>query len=352
LYTSGTTSKPKGVVHSHASILANLAAVRAAWRWTEQDHLLIALPMYHTHGLLIGALNALLAGGSLDLLPRFDAVVVLDRLAATRASLFFGVPTMYAKLVSLDSAAAWDLSAVRLWVSGSAPLPIDVFERFERLFGQRLLERYGMTETGMNLTNPYDGDRIPGSVGFAFPGIEVRCVSGESIHAEIPSLEDVPPGETGEIVVRGPNLFVTYLNRPDAYAEAFFDGWFMTGDLATRDDEGRFRIVGRASTDIIKSRGYKIGALEIEDVVARHPAVLEVAVIGVDHAEWGEAILAVVALRPGMTVTADELRGFCGQSLTHYKLPRWFEIVDEIPKTGPGKYKKRDLIDRYRLAYL
>ena len=352
LYTSGTTSRPKGVVHTQASILANLDGVRQAWDWTERDHLVVAMPVYHTHGLLVGMTNSLLAGGTVTTLPGFDADAVLGALVERRATMFFGVPTMYAKLLNVPDPDRFDLSNMRLFVSGSAALPVELFEQFRVSFGHVILERYGMTETTMNLSNPLDGERLPGTVGFPLPGVEARLVSGEPAHDDPPRLVDAAEGEQGEIVIRGPSLFVDYLNKPDAYRKAFVDGWFLTGDVALKDATGRYSIVGRASTDIIKSRGFKIGALEIEDVIQKHPAVLEVAVIGVDHAEWGEAVLAVVAPKPGHTVHADEIKLFSRKLLAGYKCPLHVELVDEVPKTGPGKYKKRELIDTYRKRYL
>ncbi len=342
LYTSGTTSRPKGVVMTHATIEAQVTTLVRAWAWSEQDRILLTLPLNHVHGIINVLTCALWAGAICEMLPRFDADAVWTRIASGEVTLFMGVPTMYAKLI-----AAWEAadpgrrramsdgcSAVRLMVSGSAPLPVIILEKWRRISGHVLLERYGMTEIGMALSNPLEGERRPGSVGHPLPGIEVRLVDEAG--------RPVGPGTAGEIEVRGPGVFREYWGRPDATAQAFRDGWFRTGDMAVVEDEA-WRILGRTSVDIIKSGGYKISALEVEEVLRTHPAVAECAVVGVDDPEWGERVCAAVVLAPGRTAAADQLRAWARDRLAVYKVPTRCLIVRELPRNSLGKVTKAPL---------
>ena len=323
-YTSGTTGTPKGAVLSHGNLLASSESVRLAWRWTAGDRLVLALPLFHIHGLGVGLHGTLLAGASAVLLPRFDPDAVFDAVAAHDATLFFGVPTMYARLAG--SGRLGELGRLRLCVSGSAPLPPAVFDRLADGSGQRILERYGMTETGMNVSNPYDGERRPGTVGFPLPGVELRLAEHREIH------------------IRGKNVFDGYWGRPDATAAAFTaDGWFKTGDIGEHDPDGYLRLVGRAR-DLIITGGLNVYPREVEDVLLEHPGVAEVAVAGTSDAEWGEIVTAYVVPAPAATPPAeDELEGFAAERLARFKCPRRFVFVDELPRNALGKVLRHNL---------
>ena len=346
VYTSGTTGRPKGAVLSHAALLSNLLTVARAWQWTENDRLLLTLPCFHLHGLGLGILTSCLVGSSVALRRRFNADDVLADLERSQATMFFGVPTMYNRIVALpeDATRTVDLHRMRLWVSGSAPLSAATFERFRDRFGVALMDRYGMTECGFVLSTPYDEARRPGVVGRPLPGIAVRLIDPEA--ADAGRMADVPNGEQGEIAIQGPNLFSGYWQRPDDTRRVFLDGYLRSGDIAVREADGQFRIVGRSSVDIIKTRGFKVGAVEIEDCVQRHPAVQEVAVVGVPDADQGERVVAAVILKPGVTLSAEALRDFARQHLAPHKVPSRIVFVDEIPRIGPGKFKKKELIRR------
>ena len=322
-YTSGTTGIPKGAVLSHRNLLASSESVRVAWHWTADDRLVLALPLFHIHGLGVGLHGTLLAGASAVLLPRFDADAVLDAAAAHEATLFFGVPTMYSRLAASPRLA--ELGRLRLCVSGSAPLPPALFDRLAEGSGQRVLERYGMTETGMNVSNPYDGERRPGTVGFPLPGVELRLA------------------EAGEVQLRGPNVFSGYWRRPEATAAAFTpDGWFRTGDIGELDHDGYLRLVGRAR-DLIITGGLNVYPREVEDVLLEHPAVAEVAVAGIPDPEWGEAVAAWVIPSAGQAGEADELLKFAADRLARFKCPRRIVFVDELPRNALGKVLRHEL---------
>jgi malonyl-CoA/methylmalonyl-CoA synthetase len=324
-YTSGTTGVPKGAVLSHRNLLASSESVRLAWRWTAEDRLVLALPLFHIHGLGVGLHGTLLAGGSAVLLPRFDADAVLDAVAAHDATLFFGVPTMYARLAGSTRLGA--LGRLRLCVSGSAPLPPALFERLAEGSGQRILERYGMTETGINVSNPYDGERRPGSVGFPLPGVELRLAA------------------SGEIELRGPNVFSGYWGRPEATAAAFTaDGWFRTGDVGEFDPGGYLRIVGRAR-ELIITGGFNVYPREVEDVLLEHPGVAEVAVAGTPDPEWGELVTAWVVPSPHAPPPDEEaLAGFAADRLARFKCPRRVVVVDALPRNALGKVLRDELV--------
>jgi len=323
-YTSGTTGAPKGAVLSHRNLLASSDSVRLAWRWSADDRLVLALPLFHIHGLGVGLHGTLLAGASAVLLPRFEPDAVLDAGAAHDATLFFGVPTMYARLAA--SPRLGELARLRLCVSGSAPLPPAVFDRLAEGSGQRVLERYGMTETGMNVSNPYAGERRPGTVGFPLPGVELRL------------------GASGEIQLRGPNVFSGYWGRPEATAAAFTpDGWFRTGDIGQHDADGYLRLVGRAR-ELIITGGLNVYPREVEDVLLEHPAVGEVAVAGLPDEEWGEVVAAwVVPSSAGSPPSPDELAGFAAERLARFKCPRRVVFVDALPRNALGKVLRHEL---------
>jgi len=322
-YTSGTTGAPKGAVLSHANLAAGAEALRLAWRWSLADRLVLSLPLFHIHGLGVGVNGTLAVGASAVLLERFDADAVLDAIAEHDATLFFGVPTMYVRLAA--SPRARELARLRLCVSGSAPLPAELHERLARDTGQRVLERYGMTETLINVSNPYEGDRRPGAVGLPLPGVEVRLAGGDP----------------GEILLRGPNVFAGYWERPDATADAFDgDGWFRSGDIGTLDRDGYLRIVGRAK-ELIISGGYNVYPREVEDVLRGHAAVADAAVVGLPSPEWGEVVTAFVVR--AAAVEEDELLTFAAEQLAPHKRPRAIRWLDELPRNALGKVLRHEL---------
>lgn len=328
-YTSGTTGRPKGAVLSHANLLASLEALRVAWRWTGDDRLVLALPLFHMHGLGVGLHGTLHVGGSAVLLPRFEPDAVFDAIARDGATLFFGVPTFYHRLI--DAPRVGELSRLRLCVSGSAPLPADLHRRFEAVTGQRILERYGMTETAMLVSNPLAGERRPGTVGLPLPGVEVRLM-----------------GDPAEIQVRGPNVFAGYWERPDANAEAFTaDGWFRTGDLGHCDEAGYLCLAGRAR-ELIISGGYNVYPREVEDALRRHPAIEDAAVVGAPDAEWGELVTAYLVSRDEVSLAT--LRAFLATELAPYKHPRRIHRVEALPRNALGKVQKHRLVDGCVLA--
>jgi malonyl-CoA/methylmalonyl-CoA synthetase len=339
LYTSGTTARPKGVVTTHANLQAQVEALVQAWEWTPHDRILHALPLHHVHGIVNALLCALWVGATCEFLPRFDAMPVWDRFSAGGLTLFMGVPTMYARLIAAWEQAApaqrqaWSAGAakLRLMVSGSAALPVATLERWREITGHVLLERYGMTEFGMALSNPLHGQRRPGHVGTSLPGVEARLVDDAGTA--------VPTGVYGEIEVRGPAVFREYWRQPEATAAAFRDGWFRTGDVAVLED-GSYRILGRQSVDILKTGGYKVSALEIEEVLRTHTAIRECAVVGILDLEWGEQVGACLVLGPGASLTLAELRDWARERLAVYKVPRQLLVVDELPRNAMGKVQK------------
>lgn len=342
VYTSGTTGPPKGAVLPRRALAATLDALADAWRWTADDVLVHGLPLFHVHGLVLGVLGPLRRGGSVRHLGRFDTQG-LTRELNDGATMFFGVPTMYHRIAEAlpeDPGLAKALGRARLLVSGSAPLPVHDHERITAATGQRVIERYGMTETLMNTSVRADGERRAGTVGVPLPGVELRLVDEDG------TVLAAHDGETiGEIQVRGPNLFTGYLNRPDATAAAFTaDGWFRTGDMAVREADGHVRIVGRKATDLIKSGGYKIGAGEVENALLEHPGVSEAAVTGEPDADLGERIVAwIVPVDPRCPPGAEELADHVARRLAPHKRPRVVRHLDALPRNELGKIMKRSL---------
>jgi len=320
-YTSGTTGAPKGAVLTHANLLANSESIALTWRWDADDRLVHALPIFHGHGLCVGLYTSLLAGSSVVLLPRFDVDAVFDACARHEATLFFGVPTMYHRLAA--SSRVGELGRLRLAVSGSAPLSAELHRSIAASAGTEVLERYGMTETLMTLSNPYDGERRPGTVGFPFPGVEAR-------------VED-----DGAVIVRGPTVFSGYWERPAATSECFRDGWFRTGDLGVVED-GYVRLLGR-STDLIISGGYNVYPAEVEDVLLGHPSVAEVAVTGAPSDEWGEVVCAWVVTDGVSPPDVDALLAYAAHRLAPYKRPRRVQFVDSLPRNPMGKVRRTEL---------
>jgi malonyl-CoA/methylmalonyl-CoA synthetase len=339
VYTSGTTGAPKGAVLTHANLLAGTAALRLAWRWTPEDRLVLALPLCHVHGLVAGLLGTLVSGASAVVLERFDARAVLDAAAGQHGTLFFGVPTMYHRL--LQQGRADELARLRLCVSGSAPLPEALWHRVRREAGATVLERYGMTETLLTISNPYEGERRAGTVGFPLPGVEIR-LGPEDGDARSDSAGTPPTiGAEGELWLRGPSVFGGYWERPAATREAFSEGWFRTGDAVTVDADGYVAVRGRRR-DLIISGGYNVYPAEVEDVLLGHRGVAEVAVAGVASEEWGEEVRAWVvpvdeAPSPG------ELLAFAAQRLASYKRPRSIRFVKELPRNSMGKLERERL---------
>ncbi|MBN9388166.1 MAG: acyl-CoA synthetase [Chloroflexi bacterium] len=340
-YTSGTTGQAKGAMLLHSNLASNIATLTTTWEWTAADRLLLVLPLFHAHGLMVGLHGTIWTGASAELRRKFEAASVLETLQQdTNLTMFFGVPTMYGRL--LEGAAKLNglPRPLRLYVSGSAPLSRETFNAFEKIFGQRILERYGMTETIMNMTNPYHGERRAGTVGAPFPGQEARIV-------DVQSRQPLPDGETGEIEVRGPHVFAGYLHRPEATAEAFDeDGWFKTGDLGWRSEDGYYSINGRAR-ELIISGGYNVYPREVEEVLLQHPSVGDVAVFGLPHPDLGEQVVAAVVPAPGQPLpSTNELAEFCRHQLASFKKPRQVVLVPSLPRNALGKVQKHLLREK------
>lgn len=341
LYTSGTTSLPKGVVSTHACLSSQIETLVKAWEWQADDHIVNVLPLHHVHGIVNVVSCALWAGACCQFVPKFDAETLWSLFEAGDINLFMAVPTIYFKLITYWEQASEErkaslsaaLRSFRLMVSGSAALPVPVLEKWRQISGHTLLERYGMTEIGMALSNPYRGERRPGHVGQPLPGVSIRLVDEEG--------QEVPAGAVGEIQVKGPNLFEAYWNKPEATAASFKDGWFCTGDMAQLND-GYYKILGRNSVDIIKSGGYKISALEIEDVLRQHPLVKDCGVVGIADEEWGEVVAASL-VTGGAAIDLDELSEWLRTQLPAYKVPRRFIIQEDLPRNTIGKVTKKEL---------
>jgi malonyl-CoA/methylmalonyl-CoA synthetase len=341
LYTSGTTGRPKGVVITHRNLEAQVTSMVQAWEWTAEDRILTHLPLHHVHGIVNAITTALWSGAFCEIQPRFHPETVWERLAQGDLTLYMAVPTVYRRLIEAWESAGptqrerWTAGArqCRLMVSGSAALPVPTLERWETITGHRLLERYGMTEIGMALSNPLHGERRPGFVGVPMPGVQARIVDDAGT--------PLAAGIAGEIQVRGPTVFREYWRRPDETAAAFAEGrWFRTGDQAVVED-GAWRILGRRSVDILKTGGEKVSALEIEDVLRLHPGVADCAVVGVDDPDWGQRICAAVVPRDeGDAVNTAEIRDFLKARLAPYKVPKEYRWLEALPSNAMGKVSK------------
>ncbi len=339
LFTSGTTGKPKGVITTHRNIEAQVTSLITAWEWTEHDRILHVLPLHHIHGIINVLTCALWAGAECHMMAKFDAIAVWERIASGDLTLFMAVPTIYAKLIAAweqlpcDLQQQWSAACaqLRLMVSGSAALPVKVLERWQQISGHFLLERYGMTEIGMALSNPLQGQRQAGSVGMPLPQVKVRLVDG---HGSV-----VEPGTPGEIQVQGQTVFLEYWQNPTATAKAFQDGWFCTGDFAIFENE-TYRILGRMSVDIIKTGGYKVSALEIEEVLRTHPQIQDCAVVGVEDPEWGERVCAALVIHSAQELPLAEFRDWAKAQLAVYKVPTRIAIISELPRNAMGKVTK------------
>ncbi|WP_300584856.1 malonyl-CoA synthase [Marivita sp.] len=343
LYTSGTTGRSKGAMLTQDNLLSNALTLGDFWKFTSDDVLLHALPIFHTHGLFVATNVILATGGSMIFLPKFDLDAMIDLMP--KATTMMGVPTFYTRLLD-DARFTKDLTAhMRLFVSGSAPLLAETHVQFEKRTGHRILERYGMTETNMNTSNPYDGDRRAGTVGFPLPGVELKITDPATG-------KTLPHGDVGQIEVRGPNVFKGYWQMPEkTAAELREDGFFITGDLGKLDDDGYVHIVGR-NKDLIISGGYNIYPKEIELVLDEQPGVLESAVIGVPHADFGETVLGLIVPEHGASLDLEAIGEACKASLARFKHPRKLIEVEDLPRNTMGKVQKNVLRDTYRDVFL
>ncbi|XP_042275051.1 malonate--CoA ligase ACSF3, mitochondrial [Thunnus maccoyii] len=368
IYTSGTTGRPKGVLHTHSSIQAMVQCLVSEWAWSRDDVILHTLPLHHVHGIVNKLLCPLWVGATCIMLPEFQPQKVWEMLLSSKAPLvnvFMAVPTIYSKLIQhydqhftqphvKDFVKAVCKERIRLMVSGSAALPLPTLQRWEEITGHTLLERYGMTEIGMALSNPLKGPRIPGAVGLPLPGVDVRIAMNNTTNTTIvegnhretqvrPGLE----GKEGELLVRGHSVFKEYWNKPQETRESFTDdGWFKTGDTATFKD-GVYWILGRTSVDIIKSGGYKISALEVERHLLTHPDIIDVAVIGSPDATWGQKVTAVVQLKKGQSLTLPELKTWAREHMAPYTIPTGLILVEGMPRNQMGKVNKKDLLRHF-----
>lgn len=338
LYTSGTTGRSKGAMLTQANLLSNAEALVEAWQFTDRDVLLHALPIFHTHGLFVATNTLLLAGGSMIFLPKFDLDTVLGLMP--KATTMMGVPTFYTRLLDDVRFNADIARHMRLFISGSAPLLAETHVQFEQRTGHRILERYGMTETNMNTSNPYDGERRAGTVGFALPGVEVKICDPETGAT-------LPQGEIGVLEVRGPNVFKGYWNMPEKTREELReDGFFITGDLALIDADGYVQIVGRGK-DLIISGGYNIYPKEIELFLDTLPGVRESAVIGAPHPDFGESVVAVLVREGAVSLDLDAINKAVRENLAGFKRPRVIDVIDALPRNTMGKVQKNQLRETY-----
>lgn len=343
VYTSGTTNKPKGVLTTHDIIAAQISCLIDAWGWTADDSIPLVLPLHHVHGIVNVLCCALWAGARCEMLAKSDAAAIWDRLLQGDLTLFMAVPTIYVRLTKAWQAAppaeqkamSDACSKLRLMVCGSAALPVSTLEEWRGISGHTLLERYGMTEIGMGLSNPLKGQRMPGHVGSPLPGVTARVVGEDG--------QPVPDGEQGEIQIKGHNVFREYWRRPQATAESFADGWFKTGDIAIRQNNV-YRILGRNSVDIIKTGGFKVSALEIEEHLRTHDAIEECAVVGIEDPEWGQRVSAAVICKKGQTIDLPALREWAKQHMAVYKVPSLLLVLDELPRNAMGKIVKPQVV--------
>ncbi|AXV18227.1 malonyl-CoA synthase (plasmid) [Neorhizobium sp. SOG26] len=342
LYTSGTTGRSKGAMLSHDNLLSNALTLREFWRFTSSDRLIHALPIFHTHGLFVATNVILMAGASMHFLPKFDPDEVIRLLGGS--TVMMGVPTFYVRLLQHPGLTREAAANMRLFISGSAPLLAETHRAFFGKTGHAILERYGMTETNMNTSNPYDGDRIAGTVGFPLPGVDLRVTDPASGNP-------LPQGETGMIEVKGPNVFKGYWRMPEkTQAEFRADGFFITGDLGIIDDRGYVHIVGRGK-DLVISGGYNIYPKEVETEIDQLDGVVESAVIGVAHPDFGEGVTAVVVRKPGSTIREQDILDGLSDRLARYKQPKRVIFVDELPRNTMGKVQKNVLRNSYADLY-
>lgn len=343
LFTSGTTNKPKGVVSTHRNIATQITTLLLAWCWQTNDSIPLFLPLHHIHGIINVLCCALWQGAALTLFARFEMDALLQQVEQRRYTVFMAVPTIYVKIIQqLESlpapqraAICAGFAAMRLNVSGSAACPVKLFQQWQQLTGQTLLERYGMTEIGMAISNPYVGERRAGMVGLPLPGVDAALFDDNNQRI---TTEDQP----GEIRIRGANVFLEYWNNPQATAASFHNGWFCTGDVAVLES-GYFRILGRSSIDIIKSGGYKLSALEIEGTLLTHDIIAECAVVGVEDDTWGEAVTACVVLKAGQSLAYQELKSWCESRMSPYKIPKQLRVMPALPRNAMGKVLKAEL---------
>ena len=343
LFTSGTTNKPKGVVSTHKTICAQITTLITAWEWSEKDVIPLFLPLHHIHGIINILSCGLWAGATVHLFSKFDIPEISKQITHGTYNVFMAVPTIYVKLIQYFETIEKDevekicagFIAMRLNISGSAACPVKLFEQWKELTGQILLERYGMTEIGMGISNPYNGERRAGAVGQPLPGVQCQLFDENDNVVERES-------EPGEIRIKGDNVFLEYWENEEATKSSFKDGWFCTGDVAVVE-QGYYRIMGRSSVDIIKSGGYKLSALEIEGVLLTHDSISEVAVIGVEDDIWGEAVTAFVALKEGTALEFDSLKSWCEGRMSSYKIPKHLKLVDALPRNAMGKVTKPSL---------
>ena len=343
LYTSGTTGRSKGAMLSHGNLLSNTESLVEAWQFTANDTLLHALPIFHAHGLFVAVNTLFRAGGKLIFLPKFDLEVVLTKLP--EATSMMGVPTFYTRLLG-DARFTKELTGhMRLFISGSAPLLAETHREFEDRTGHRILERYGMTETTMNTSNPYEGDRRAGTVGLPLPGVEARITDADTAAV-------LPQGETGILEVRGPNVFKGYWRMPEKTAEEFrTDGFFITGDIAKIDTDGYITIVGRAK-DLVISGGYNVYPKEVETEIDLLDGVVESAVIGVPHADFGEAVVAVVVKNADSAITGEEIQSSLQAKLAKFKCPKSVFFADQLPRNSMGKVQKNVLREQHKSTFV
>jgi malonyl-CoA/methylmalonyl-CoA synthetase len=340
LYTSGTTGRSKGAMLTHDNLASNAKVLQEYWHWQPGDVLLHALPLFHVHGLFVASHGALLNGSKMIFLPRFDNAEVIRHLP--QATVFMGVPTYYVRMVADPAFDQTVCTNMRLFVSGSAPLLLDTFNEFTRRTGHTILERYGMSETTMLVSNPYGGDRIGGTVGLPLPGVSVRVVNGDGNPCGI--------NEIGDIQVKGPNIFKGYWRMPEKTAEEFTpDGYFKTGDVGRFDAKGYLSIVGR-SKDLIISGGYNVYPKEIESFIDELDGVVESAVIGVPHPDFGEAVTAVAVVKPDATISEGDVIGTLKTKIANFKVPKRVFFVQELPRNTMGKVQKNVLRDLFKDA--
>ncbi|KOY85126.1 long-chain fatty acid--CoA ligase [bacterium 336/3] len=344
IYTSGTTGKPKGVVSTHQNIESQIKTLVEAWEWKANDKILHILPLHHIHGIINALCCALYVGAEVHFLPKFEADKVWSWWQKKDFTIFMAVPTVYSRLIT-----EWEnvnkeeqqkmtnaCKKMRLMISGSAALPVGILERWEAISGHFLLERYGMSEIGMAIANPLHEKRKAGFIGVPLPNVHVRLVNEQN--------SVVNQGDIGEIQVKGENVFLEYWNKKQATLESFTeDGWFKTGDTAIQDEEGYFKILGRTSIDIIKTGGYKVSAIEIEEVLRLHPSIQDCAVVGIADEEWGEKVSACLILHENQDLSLENLRTWAKTQIAHYKIPTQIKILSELPRNAMGKVLKPEL---------